>query len=167
MPLWQPSSAPKPAVRWRRGPVRAATAGPSVALRSRRRRAEAGRSLLFYDELNTAWQRALANPSRTLGQRGDLTLAGAHAVGTAAQVADLRHRMGRTERNLGAVGWSSSAQLFVSRMLRAAILKWPRDVSLFEDLSQSPLEASRSGCKLLILNGEMLERSIRHAWKLL
>ena len=84
------------AVRWRRGPVRAVTAGPSVALRSRRRRAEAGRSLLFYDELNTPWQRALANPSRTLGQRGIfLTLAGAHAVGTAAQVADSQASNGR------------------------------------------------------------------------
>jgi hypothetical protein len=36
-----------------------------------------------------------------------------------------------------------------------------------EDLSQSRPDRSTGGRKLLILNGEMLERSIRHAWKLL
>ena len=34
------------------------------------------------------------------------------------------------------------------------------------DVSQSPQSSFKRCCKLLILNGEMLERSIRHAWKL-
>jgi indole-3-acetate monooxygenase len=52
--------------------------------------------LLFYDTLNTTWQRALANQSSTLEQRADLMLAGAHAVRTSAHVGDLMHRMGGT-----------------------------------------------------------------------
>ena len=50
--------------------------------------------LLFYDTLNTTWQRALDNESATLEQRADLMLASAHAVRTSAHVADLMHRMG-------------------------------------------------------------------------
>jgi alkylation response protein AidB-like acyl-CoA dehydrogenase len=52
--------------------------------------------LFFYETLNTTWQRALANESASLEQRADLMLAGAHAVRTAARVADLMHRMGGT-----------------------------------------------------------------------
>jgi hypothetical protein len=33
------------------------------------------------------------------------------------------------------------------------------------DVSQSPQPSFKRPCKLLILNGEMLERSIGHAWK--
>jgi indole-3-acetate monooxygenase len=49
--------------------------------------------LLFYETLNTTWQRALANESPTLEQRADLMLASTHAVRTSAHVADLMHRM--------------------------------------------------------------------------
>jgi alkylation response protein AidB-like acyl-CoA dehydrogenase len=52
--------------------------------------------LLFYEVLNTTWQRVLANESPTLEQRADLMLACAHAVRTSAHVADLMHRMGGT-----------------------------------------------------------------------
>ena len=52
--------------------------------------------LLFYDALDTTWQRALGNQSPTLEQRADLMLACAHAVRTSAHVADLMHRMGGT-----------------------------------------------------------------------
>ena len=53
-------------------------------------------------------------------------------------------------------------------MLAAAILDSPvSDRGRLEDLSQSPRSRHVRDCKLLILNGEMLERSIRHAWKLL
>jgi alkylation response protein AidB-like acyl-CoA dehydrogenase len=59
--------------------------------------------LLFYEGLNTTWQRVLANQLPTLEQRADLMLACAHAVRTSAHVADLMHRMGGTngiyERN--------------------------------------------------------------------
>jgi alkylation response protein AidB-like acyl-CoA dehydrogenase len=51
---------------------------------------------LFYEVLNTTWQRVLANESPTLEQRADLMLACAHAVRTSAHVADLMHRMGGT-----------------------------------------------------------------------
>ena len=37
--------------------------------------------------------------------------------------------------------------------------------SILEDLSQSPKSPFNQGCKLLILNGEMSEWSIEHAWK--
>jgi indole-3-acetate monooxygenase len=52
--------------------------------------------LLFYETLNTTWQRALANESPTLEQRADLLLASTHAVRTSAHVADLMHRTGGT-----------------------------------------------------------------------
>jgi len=52
--------------------------------------------LLFYEALNTTWQRALANQAPTLEQRADMMLACAHAVRTSAHVADLMHRMGGT-----------------------------------------------------------------------
>jgi alkylation response protein AidB-like acyl-CoA dehydrogenase len=52
--------------------------------------------LLFYETLNTAWQRAIANESPTLEQRADLMLAGVHAVRTSARVTDLMHRMAGT-----------------------------------------------------------------------
>jgi indole-3-acetate monooxygenase len=59
--------------------------------------------LLFYEALDTTWQRVLAHQSPTLEQRADLMLACAHAVRTSAHVADLMHRMGGTngiyERN--------------------------------------------------------------------
>jgi hypothetical protein len=41
------------------------------------------------------------------------------------------------------------------------------DRGTLEDVSQSPRSSFKRCCKLLILNGEMLERSIRHAWKLI
>ena len=48
----------------------------------------------------------------------------------------------------------------------AAILEKPvSDLGTLEDLSQSAESAAFGDRKLLILNGEMLERSIRHAWK--
>ena len=48
----------------------------------------------------------------------------------------------------------------------AAILEKPvSDRGTLEDLSQSPLIAVQLSCKLLILNGEMSEWSIEHAWK--
>lgn len=68
--------------------VQFAVADAEARLRSAR--------LLFYDALNTTWQRALANASPTLEQRADLMLACAHAVRASAQVADLMHRMGGT-----------------------------------------------------------------------
>jgi alkylation response protein AidB-like acyl-CoA dehydrogenase len=52
--------------------------------------------LLFYETLGAMWQRTLASEAATLGDRADLMLAGAHAVRTSAQVADLMHRMGGT-----------------------------------------------------------------------
>jgi alkylation response protein AidB-like acyl-CoA dehydrogenase len=71
-----------------RAPVQAAVAEGEARLRSAR--------LLFYDTLTTAWQRAVAGAPATLEQKADLMLASAHAVRTAAQVADLMHRMGGT-----------------------------------------------------------------------
>ena len=48
----------------------------------------------------------------------------------------------------------------------AAILEKPvSDRGTLEDLSQSPKSPFKHGCKLLILNGEMSEWSIEHAWK--
>ena len=47
-----------------------------------------------------------------------------------------------------------------------AILEKPvSDRDTLEDLSQSPRSPSERDCKLLILNGEMSEWSIEHAWK--
>ena len=48
----------------------------------------------------------------------------------------------------------------------AAILEKPvSDRGTLEDLSQSPISPFKHDCKLLILNGEMSEWSIEHAWK--
>jgi alkylation response protein AidB-like acyl-CoA dehydrogenase len=52
--------------------------------------------LLFYETLSATWQHTLASGAATLEQRADLMLACAHAVRTAARVADLMHRMGGT-----------------------------------------------------------------------
>jgi alkylation response protein AidB-like acyl-CoA dehydrogenase len=68
-----------------RSAVQAAVAEAEALLRSAR--------LLFYDTLSTAWQRALAGAQPTLEHRADLMLACVHAVGTAARVTDLMHRM--------------------------------------------------------------------------
>jgi hypothetical protein len=49
-----------------------------------------------------------------------------------------------------------------------ARLYWKKPVSdrgSLEDLSQSPILPFKQDCKLLILNGEMSEWSIEHAWK--
>jgi hypothetical protein len=52
------------------------------------------------------------------------------------------------------------------RSRAAGILEMPvSDRGTLEDLSQSRTSELISGRKLLIINGEMLERSIRHAWK--
>jgi alkylation response protein AidB-like acyl-CoA dehydrogenase len=71
-----------------RAAVQSALAGAEAELRAAR--------LLFYDALNTAWQRAVANESATLEQRADLMLAAAHAVHVGARVTDQMHRMGGT-----------------------------------------------------------------------
>jgi indole-3-acetate monooxygenase len=52
--------------------------------------------LLFYDTLATTWQRTRAGEPNTLEQKADLLLAGAHAVKSAAHVADLMHRLAGT-----------------------------------------------------------------------
>ena len=50
----------------------------------------------------------------------------------------------------------------------AAILEAPvSDRGGLEDVSQSRRSPLRSDCKLLILNGEMAEWSMAHAWKLI
>jgi indole-3-acetate monooxygenase len=71
-----------------RAAVQAAVAEAEARVRSAR--------LLFYDTLATAWQRAVAGEAATLEQKADLMLASAHAVRTAAGVADLMHRAGGT-----------------------------------------------------------------------
>jgi indole-3-acetate monooxygenase len=71
-----------------RGSVQAAIAEAEARVRSAR--------LLFYDTLATTWQHVLAGEVLTLTQKADLMLASAHAVQTAAQVADLVHRAGGT-----------------------------------------------------------------------
>jgi alkylation response protein AidB-like acyl-CoA dehydrogenase len=71
-----------------RAAVQSALADAEAQLRASR--------LLFYDAVNAAWRRALANETPTLEQRADLMLAGAHAVRTGARVAELMHRMGGT-----------------------------------------------------------------------
>lgn len=68
--------------------VQAAVADAEARLRSAR--------LLFYDALAAAWRRAVAGETATLDQRADVLLAGTHAGRTAAEVADLMHRMGGT-----------------------------------------------------------------------
>ena len=47
----------------------------------------------------------------------------------------------------------------------AILEKSVSDCGTLEDVSQSPQSSFKRCRKLLILNGEMLERSIRHAWK--
>lgn len=47
----------------------------------------------------------------------------------------------------------------------AILEKSVSDRDTLEDVSQSPQSPFKRCRKLLILNGEMLERSIRHAWK--
>ena len=71
-----------------RASVQVAIAEAEARLRSAR--------LLFYDTLATTWQRVVAGEVLRLEQKADLMLASAHAVQTAAQVADLLHRMGGT-----------------------------------------------------------------------
>ena len=71
-----------------RSAVQVALADSEAQLRAAR--------LLFYETLNSTWQRVLANHPPTLEQRADLMLACAHAVRTSAHVADLMHRMGGT-----------------------------------------------------------------------
>jgi hypothetical protein len=54
----------------------------------------------------------------------------------------------------------------ISDPVPAAILETPAsDRDTMEDLSQSAGSSGGRDRKLLILNGEMLERSNRHAWK--
>jgi alkylation response protein AidB-like acyl-CoA dehydrogenase len=52
--------------------------------------------LLFYDALDTAWERTAAGQRSTLEQKADLLLAGAHAATTSAKVVDLMHRVAGT-----------------------------------------------------------------------
>jgi len=52
--------------------------------------------LLFYDSVGVAWQRTQVEGQSTLEQKADLLLAGAHAVSSAAKVADLMHRLAGT-----------------------------------------------------------------------
>ena len=52
--------------------------------------------LLFYETIQTIWQRTVSRESVTLEQRADLMLASAHAVRTSARVADAMHRMAGT-----------------------------------------------------------------------
>jgi hypothetical protein len=53
------------------------------------------------------------------------------------------------------------AQRFIDSYTGSAL----SDRGTLEDLSQSASSRLTHRRKLLILNGEMLERSIRHAWK--
>ena len=71
-----------------RSAVQSALADAEAQLRAAR--------LLFYETLDTAWQRAFKNELATLEHRADLMLACTHAVRTSAHVADLMHRMGGT-----------------------------------------------------------------------
>jgi alkylation response protein AidB-like acyl-CoA dehydrogenase len=71
-----------------RASVQSAVADAEARLRSAR--------LLFYQTLDDAWQRATSGVSPTLEQRADLMMASTHAVRTAAQVADLMHRVAGT-----------------------------------------------------------------------
>ncbi|MFL5580258.1 MAG: acyl-CoA dehydrogenase family protein [Gemmatimonadaceae bacterium] len=68
--------------------VQAAVAEAEAVLRSAR--------LFFYDTLAAAWQRAVGGEAATLEHKADLMLASAHAVRSAARVADLMHRVGGT-----------------------------------------------------------------------
>jgi indole-3-acetate monooxygenase len=71
-----------------RGAVQSAVAEAEATIRSAR--------LLFYDELSTAWERAVAADSFTLENKADLMLASTWAVHSAARATDLMHRMGGT-----------------------------------------------------------------------
>lgn len=68
--------------------VQAAVAKAEAQLRSAR--------LLFYDTLESAWQRTVAGEGNGLEQKADLLLAASHAVTTAAAVTDLMHRTAGT-----------------------------------------------------------------------
>lgn len=69
-----------------RAAVQAALAEAEATLR--------GARLLLYDTLATLWRRTLDGDRATLEHKADLMLAGAHAVRSAARIADLMHRMG-------------------------------------------------------------------------
>jgi alkylation response protein AidB-like acyl-CoA dehydrogenase len=71
-----------------RAPLQGAIADAEARLRSAR--------LLFYDTLATTWQRVVDGATPTLEEKANLMLACVHAVRTAAQVADLMHRMAGT-----------------------------------------------------------------------
>ena len=63
-------------------------------------------------------------------------------------------------------GLSTQLALRTPKSKGAAILEKPvSDRATLEDLSQSPRTPFKHGCKLLILNGEMAEWSMAHAWK--
>jgi alkylation response protein AidB-like acyl-CoA dehydrogenase len=52
--------------------------------------------LLYYDTLERAWQRTVAGTPHTIQDKADLLLAAAHSTATAAEVADMMHRIGGT-----------------------------------------------------------------------
>ncbi|MCA1603583.1 MAG: hypothetical protein LC776_18725 [Acidobacteria bacterium] len=52
--------------------------------------------LLFYDTISEAWERTQAGEPSAPEQKADLLLAGAHAVSSAAKVADLMHSLAGT-----------------------------------------------------------------------
>ena len=52
--------------------------------------------LLYYDTLERAWERTVAGTRHSIEHKADLLLAAAHATATAAEVADMMHRVGGT-----------------------------------------------------------------------
>ncbi len=52
--------------------------------------------LLFYDTVSAAWERTAAGEASAPEEKADLLLAGAHAVKTAARVADMMHGLAGT-----------------------------------------------------------------------
>lgn len=52
--------------------------------------------LLYYDTLERAWERTVAGTPHSIEHKADLLLAAAHATATAAEVADMMHRVGGT-----------------------------------------------------------------------
>lgn len=68
--------------------VQAALARGEAMLRAAR--------LLFYDTLESAWDRAVRGDGFSLEQKAELLLAAAHAATTAAKVTDLMHRLAGT-----------------------------------------------------------------------
>lgn len=52
--------------------------------------------LLYYDTMETAWDRTLAGTPHTLEHKADLLLGAAHAATTAAAVTDMMHRVAGT-----------------------------------------------------------------------